>query len=142
MNGSTKVTTWCPIYHYFLPLFHTLLLLTSFLNQFWWKEIYCLSPGLDNFYFSSSKLIIKPAQRLMQFKTFMKWHNIISSPTVLQILHLAEVFTECFVQTYLSCFSRVPLPSSKQFKSTDISTGLASYCWHSVSWKPHIHSWK
>jgi len=27
----------------------------------------------------------------------MRWYNIISSPTVLQVLYLAEVSTKCFV---------------------------------------------
>lgn len=50
-----------------------------------------LSPVLDYLYFLSSKWIVKSAQCLMQFKTFRRWHNIISSPSGLQILYSIEV---------------------------------------------------
>lgn len=73
-------------YHFFLPSYYQHPFKTNS------DEIYCLSHAFNYLYFLSTKFIIKAGEHLMQLKTFMTWYNITSSPTVLQILYLAEVF--------------------------------------------------
>lgn len=99
-------TPFIPVYHEQTsrsdPVMSSLLLLSSTFSHLpatniLYKSIlvkgHLLSPIFDYLYFLSSKWIIKSAQCLMQFTPFKRWHNIISSPTRLQILYSVEVFS-------------------------------------------------